>query len=202
VQVLPAAVASGVFNLKFEIGNLKSATDTEADQGPGNDAPLVAVKSPAPVALSGSTSSLQPPASSLLREQLIPLNDAANLLRRRVGGRLSKPTLWRWATQGIHSAYLPPGQRARLETRKLGQTRYTSIEALERFAAQLGGGVITEPPASGFGLRAAGTAGTDEPAPVAGARSGYRTRRQRERAKARLIAAGFMERPAETPAGN
>lgn len=43
--------------------------------------------------------------------------------------RPSVPTLWRWALKGL--------QGVRLETIKIGGRRYTSFEAIDRFAARL-----------------------------------------------------------------
>lgn len=75
----------------------------------------------------------------MIDERLIPLNDAAAMLPRPGGRAVSKISLWRWATKGIGSPRLPAGCKARLDTIKLGATRYTSVEALTRFAALLDG---------------------------------------------------------------
>ena len=122
-------------------------------------------------------------APGLLGERLIPLNDAARLLPAAGGdGRtVSKISLWRWATKGIRSAQVPPGQRARLETIKLGATRYTSYEAILRFAAVLDGRHIDDlPTAPAEALR----------------RSDRHRRTEATAAAARLRADGFMEPPA------
>jgi len=87
-------------------------------------------------------SSLQPfqqKASSLLSEHWLPLNEAAKMFPKAGGRVVSKPTLWRWATKGIHGGGMAPGTRALLATRKIGNTRYTSLEAIERFSDALGG---------------------------------------------------------------
>lgn len=55
-------------------------------------------------------------------EQLLSLKDAA----RRLPGRLHYSTIFRWATTGT--------RYGRLETVVIGGQRYTSIEALQRFA--------------------------------------------------------------------
>ncbi len=73
----------------------------------------------------------------LVSEQIIRLNDVADWLPRRAPGRkVSQVTLWRWATKGVRGV---DGRRVRLETIKLGGRRYTSVEAVERFAAALDG---------------------------------------------------------------
>jgi len=56
-------------------------------------------------------------------EQLLTLRQAA----KRLPGRPHLGTLWRWYSHGVR------GQR--LETILIGGRRYTSAEALERFAA-------------------------------------------------------------------
>ena len=63
----------------------------------------------------------------------------AKILPGRNGRSISYVSVWRWATKGIRSPYMPPGTSIRLETVVLGQKRYTSHEALERFSAVLGG---------------------------------------------------------------
>lgn len=64
----------------------------------------------------------------LSTERLITLSQAAKLLPDRP----SVATLWRWRTKGAHGR--------RLESIVLGGKVYCSVEALERFAQQQGGG--------------------------------------------------------------
>lgn len=85
------------------------------------------------------------PNRGLLSERMIPLNDAARFFPRPGGREISKISLWRWATKGVRCHGLPPDKRLRLATVKAGLTRYTSIEAIERFIAAQSGG------ACGFG---------------------------------------------------
>jgi hypothetical protein len=61
-------------------------------------------------------------------EQLLTLADAAKLLPDRP----SVCTLWRWRTRGARGR--------KLESIALSGKVYTSVEALQRFAAQQGGG--------------------------------------------------------------
>jgi hypothetical protein len=83
--------------------------------------------------------------SRLFEEDMLRLADVARLLPRRSDGRqVSRVTLWRWATKGVRVPGMPPGQRARLATMKLGLTTYTSRQALERFAAVLEGRPLAE----------------------------------------------------------
>ncbi len=81
-----------------------------------------------------SAASATSAANPLLNERLIPLNDAAGLLPRPGGKKISRISLWRWATKGLLSK---TGEQVRLETIKIGQTRYTTIEAINRLAAML-----------------------------------------------------------------
>jgi hypothetical protein len=81
-----------------------------------------------------------PPAEcELLSERLIPLNDAARLLAGPGRRRIHKVTTWRWATKGLSRRGRGPVGRIRLETIKVGGTRYTTFEAIGRFAAALDG---------------------------------------------------------------
>jgi hypothetical protein len=60
-----------------------------------------------------------------LQEELLTLAQAARHARPK-GQRPAAPcTIWRWAKRGISSV--------RLETIYMGGTRYTSVEALQRF---------------------------------------------------------------------
>jgi hypothetical protein len=124
-------------------------------------------------------------APGLLGERLIPLNDAARLFPRPGGRQISKISLWRWARKGVHSPNLPPGVKVRLETIKAGLTRYTSYEAINRFAAALDERDVGLPPTAAAVLR---------------------PRRRKEldaqSAAARLKAAGFMERDGQQATGN
>lgn len=64
-------------------------------------------------------------------ETLIALSDLPKALARRGGRKPHVATGYRWASRGV----LVQGQRRVLETTKIGGTRYTSKEALERFSA-------------------------------------------------------------------
>ena len=62
-------------------------------------------------------------------EQLLPLSEVPRVLPPRPNGKpLHVSAVYRWAQRGRR------GQR--LETVKIGGTRYTSIEALQRFSRQ------------------------------------------------------------------
>jgi uncharacterized protein DUF1580 len=62
----------------------------------------------------------------ITREQILSLNDAAKMLPvARNGKKPHIATLYRWASRGFRGT--------RLETCRVGRTRFTSIEALERF---------------------------------------------------------------------
>ena len=58
-------------------------------------------------------------------EQILTLTQAAKSLP----GRPNISTLWRWYTQGVRGC--------RLETVMIGGRRYTSVQALQRFADRL-----------------------------------------------------------------
>ncbi len=58
-------------------------------------------------------------------EDLLSLGEAAKL----IPGRPHCTTIWRWSCRGVAGV--------QLESIKLGRTRYTSREALQRFAARL-----------------------------------------------------------------
>jgi hypothetical protein len=60
-------------------------------------------------------------------EHLLTLSEAAKLLP----GKVSVTTLWRWRLHGIRGR--------KLESVMLGGKVYTSREAIQRFARQLGG---------------------------------------------------------------
>jgi predicted DNA-binding transcriptional regulator AlpA len=59
---------------------------------------------------------------NIYHERRLTLAQAAQLLGLHVS------TIWRWQIRGVHGV--------RLETIAMGRVRYTSHEALERFAAQ------------------------------------------------------------------
>jgi len=67
---------------------------------------------------------------NLNNEQLIPIADVPSYLPRRRGKRTHYQTVYRWAMKGT--------KRAQLATIKVGGIRYTSLEALNRFAAAYG----------------------------------------------------------------
>jgi hypothetical protein len=52
----------------------------------------------------------------------------------RNGKRVHPSTAWRWAKSGCRAI---DGTRVLLESIRIGATTYTSVEALERFAARL-----------------------------------------------------------------
>lgn len=72
----------------------------------------------------------------LLGGDAIDLADVPRLLPTRRGRRVHRITIWRWVTKGVCG---PGGVRVRLDTVKLGGSRYTSLAAVERFAAALDG---------------------------------------------------------------
>lgn len=63
----------------------------------------------------------------LFNERLLTLRQAAEALP----GRPDISTVWRWCLHGVGP------QRRRLETIKRGGRRFTSLEALERFVADV-----------------------------------------------------------------
>jgi hypothetical protein len=64
----------------------------------------------------------------LITERPIRFAEAAGLVpSRHPGKKLSTMTVWRWATEGV--------QGIKLESIYIGGSRYTSAEALNRFAA-------------------------------------------------------------------
>lgn len=66
----------------------------------------------------------------LVRENVMPLREAAKRLPRRRGGRkVATATLYRWAQSGVRGV--------RLETIQVGGTLCTSAEALQRFCEKL-----------------------------------------------------------------
>ena len=74
-------------------------------------------------------------ARSILNEELLPLSKAAKRLPRVRGSKPPHPnTLMRWVTSGLQAK---SGQRIKLESIKVGGTRCTSIEAMERFFSRL-----------------------------------------------------------------
>lgn len=62
-------------------------------------------------------------------ETIFPLTESAKRAEPIIGRRLATSTFYRWAGRGCKGV--------RLETRMLGGTRHTSIEALERFFDRL-----------------------------------------------------------------
>ena len=63
-------------------------------------------------------------------ETIVSLTEAAQRLpSRRAGKRVNVSTLWRWATSG--------SKGIRLETVRIGASRYTSMEAIQRFSDAL-----------------------------------------------------------------
>ena len=66
----------------------------------------------------------------LNNDQLIPIADVPNYLPRRRGKKTHYQTVYRWATKGVRGS--------RLVTIKVGGIRYTSLEALRRFANAYG----------------------------------------------------------------
>lgn len=67
-------------------------------------------------------------AFALKQEQLLSIPQAARALPKRDNGRHVHPsTVWRWIRRGVRGA--------RLETIRIGGSTYTSVEALQRFAA-------------------------------------------------------------------
>ncbi|PCJ53361.1 MAG: hypothetical protein COA70_08635 [Planctomycetota bacterium] len=61
----------------------------------------------------------------LSEETVIPLTEAPDYLPKRRGKKVHISTLFRWAQKGVGGT--------QLETIKVGGTRCTSLEALERF---------------------------------------------------------------------
>lgn len=67
---------------------------------------------------------------NLLSEQLMSMAQAVRSLPMRTSGkRLHVGTLYRWASQGVKGT--------RLETVRIGEHRFTSAEALQRFVDRL-----------------------------------------------------------------
>jgi hypothetical protein len=62
-------------------------------------------------------------------EQVFPLPELPNHVPQRNGRRLSIATAYRWSLNGVRGV--------KLETVQIGGARYTSLEALQRFAAAL-----------------------------------------------------------------
>src|SRR5689334_22581299 len=58
-------------------------------------------------------------------EELFPLRDVPKRIPKRAGRRLHIATVYRWAQHGLGGT--------RLETLRVGGTRYTSLAALQRF---------------------------------------------------------------------
>jgi hypothetical protein len=68
----------------------------------------------------------------LASEQVFPLSAPPAWLVGRTGGPVHRTTLERWAKTGVRGGI-------KLETALLGATRVSSVEAVERFVAQLSG---------------------------------------------------------------
>ena len=88
---------------------------------------------------------------TLHTETLIPLRDAPKHLPPRPNGkRLHISACYRWIKRGVRGVFL--------ESIRIGGTTYTSLEAIQRFADALTGGVPAiparvTPPASARGNR-------------------------------------------------
>lgn len=65
------------------------------------------------------------PDPKLFGEQLVPLSEVPTLLPRRRNRKVHYQTVYRWTRKGVNGR--------RLESIKVGRTRFTSIEALKRF---------------------------------------------------------------------
>lgn len=77
----------------------------------------------------------------ITQEELIRLEDVRNYVPScRKGKRLSKTVPFRWAAKGVRGVVL--------ETLKIGGARYTSIDAIQRFAASLHSPQLAGPPSS------------------------------------------------------
>jgi hypothetical protein len=75
-----------------------------------------------------------------LSEVVVPFAEAARQLPRLRRGRpVSPATLWRWASHGLRGVHL--------ETCRVGGTTCTSLAALRRFFAALGGTAASPVPA-------------------------------------------------------
>ena len=62
----------------------------------------------------------------LMNEKRIPLKEVPDYLPTRGGRKVHYQTVWRWAKHGARGSVL--------ETIRIGHIRYTSHEALKRFA--------------------------------------------------------------------
>jgi hypothetical protein len=77
----------------------------------------------------------------ITNEEVLSLAQAARWLPKIRGARASGKgvhpcTVWRWTNSGMAG---PDGQRVLLESLKIGGTRCTSIEALQRFIDRIQG---------------------------------------------------------------
>lgn len=68
------------------------------------------------------------------REKLFPLIEVCRRVPSRTGKPLSRGTVYRWAHEGLKSR---SGRRVRLQATRAGGTICTSIEAVDRFFAEL-----------------------------------------------------------------
>jgi hypothetical protein len=62
-------------------------------------------------------------------ENVVALSELPDRIPPRAGRRLSIPSVYRWSTRGIRGVVL--------ETVQIGGTRYTSMEAFQRFTNAL-----------------------------------------------------------------
>jgi hypothetical protein len=62
-------------------------------------------------------------------ETIFPLSELPDRIPPRFGRKLSIPTSYRWSTRGVRGIVL--------ETVQIGGTRYTSVEAFQRFTDAL-----------------------------------------------------------------
>ena len=72
---------------------------------------------------------MQKPAIDINSEQLLTLAQAAECLPSRNGSSVHPTTVWRWMHHGIGGIKLP--------SIVIGRVRYTSREALQRWANEL-----------------------------------------------------------------
>ena len=80
-------------------------------------------------------------------EEILSLAQAGRWLpqirgARATGKGVHPTTIWRWTHYGVAG---PDGEKVLLESLKIGGTRCTSIEALQRFIDRLQGEPVTPP---------------------------------------------------------
>jgi hypothetical protein len=74
---------------------------------------------------------------SILDEEVIRISEVPDLpFMRGRGNKVSLATLWRWVNNGLKGV--------RLETVKIGGTRCTSVQAVQRFIRAHNGGASVE----------------------------------------------------------